>query len=1321
MSTKSSFADFTNLYELSKTLRFELKPVWETKNFLQKDWVLEKDKQVDENYHKIKEFLDILHQNFVNESLKNVDLNYENFEKIFLEMQKLDKKERKNLEKEFDKEKQKLRNQLIEYFDIYANNLKKELENKTIVDEKGKEKFLKIDGEWINILFWKSILDILTFYFPENKELFASFNGFTTYFTNFHESRKNFYKADGTASAIATRIIDENLIFFLKNKKIYEEKYQNNEVNFSEVEKNFDIKINQIFVLENYNKIILQKDIEKFNQIIWWLWLENGWRLQGLNEKINLTKQQEFSKYKQSKKDWNIIEFKKSDYLIFRELYKQILGNSKKEEKSFIEIKDENDLIKKYIPEFIKLNNEKIEKSQNLIKNFSEKSEDFELNHIYISKIALNTISAKLFANWHLISDFLPKEKDSKWKKNIKEFISLEDIKNALEKAKIETETDLFKSDYSLIIKENIFEKFLYILNEEFKNNIHNYEKSLNNIEENILILEKLSDNKETRENQISIIKEYSDNALNLYRMMKYFALEKDKKLLRDGSLYEIDNAFYNPFDEYYNDYEIIKYYNQFRNFLTKKQFSQEKIKLNFDNGTLLDGWDKNKEPDNYGTLFRKNGKYYLGVMKKWKNHIFKTDKNIDFRENEENFYEKMEYKYAKDVSLWIPKSSTQTKEVVNHFRNNDEDFFIKKWASVWNFLEPLRVTRNIYEINNKIFLKTNLKYFTLRWNIEKKEEKNYIKVFQKDYVNLGWNIELYNEAVKNWIDFCKDFLRVYPSSSFFNYSSLKNTSDYKSIDEFYKDVDALSYSIKFNKIWDSYIEEKVNLWELYLFEIYNKDFSEKKSWSENLHTMYFKWLFEETNLQKPVLKLNWQAEIFFREKSIEEKIDVERKTNNEIIENKRYTKNKILFHCPIKLNFWQSNEKVNSEVNEFIAWNSEKIKILWIDRWEKHLAYYSLIEIDTNWNAKILDSWSFNEIDNWKQTVNYYNLLENKAIKRAEWRESWKNIENIKELKQGYISQIVHKITKIAIENNAIIVFEDLNMWFKRWRQKIEKQIYQKLEKALIEKFNYLVFKDKKLWENGNYLKAIQLTGPFETFQKMWKQTWIIFYTDASYTSTTCPNCWWRKDIYIKYKNKESAKKDFKKFEKIYFNNEKDSFIFEYKPISFWWKIKDLTSIFSNRERIKTSRDEAAQNKFTSKIIDITQNLKDIFETAEIKYQNWDNLINQIISKWMAKIDDKNLFQSLYYYLNFVLQIRNSKTWDNSRDWDFICCPKCDFDSRKENEIWVKNWDDNGAFNIAKKGILIVDKIKVWKEENKVKYPELYIKTEEFDERFRK
>jgi CRISPR-associated protein Cpf1 len=70
--------------------------------------------------------------------------------------------------------------------------------------------------------------------------------------------------------------------------------------------------------------------------------------------------------------------------------------------------------------------------------------------------------------------------------------------------------------------------------------------------------------------------------------------------------------------------------------------------------------------------------------------------------------------------------------------------------------------------------------------------------------------------------------------------------------------------------------------------------------------------------------------------------------------------------------------------------------------------------------------------------------------------------IESIKELKNGYISQVVHKLASLIIEHNAIIVFEDLNSGFKRGRQKIEKQIYQKLELALAKKLNYLTMKTK-------------------------------------------------------------------------------------------------------------------------------------------------------------------------------------------------------------------------------------------------------------------
>jgi CRISPR-associated protein Cpf1 len=63
---------------------------------------------------------------------------------------------------------------------------------------------------------------------------------------------------------------------------------------------------------------------------------------------------------------------------------------------------------------------------------------------------------------------------------------------------------------------------------------------------------------------------------------MKYFALEKAKESVEAN--YETDDYFYNKFKDFYVDNQIITYYNAFRNYLTKKPYSQDKIKLNFEN-----------------------------------------------------------------------------------------------------------------------------------------------------------------------------------------------------------------------------------------------------------------------------------------------------------------------------------------------------------------------------------------------------------------------------------------------------------------------------------------------------------------------------------------------------------------------------------------------------------------------------------------------------------------------------------------------------------------------------------------------------------------
>ena len=181
---------------------------------------------------------------------------------------------------------------------------------------------------------------------------------------------------------------------------------------------------------------------------------------------------------------------------------------------------------------------------------------------------------------------------------------------------------------------------------------------------------------------------------------------------------------------------------------------------------------------------------------------------------------------------------------------------------------------------------------------------------------------------------------------------NLKSTSEYNDISEFYKDVEEQGYKIEYSEYSEKYINELVDRGELYLFQIYNKDFSEYSKGRPNLHTMYWKAVFDIENIKNPVYKLNGEAEIFYRKKSLERKIThsanepVANKNENtiksgkptslfkyDLIKDKRYTVDKFQFHVPITMNF--KSEKmfnINQVVNKYLKYNDD-INVIGIDR----------------------------------------------------------------------------------------------------------------------------------------------------------------------------------------------------------------------------------------------------------------------------------------------------------------------------------------------------------------------------------------------------
>lgn len=240
----------------------------------------------------------------------------------------------------------------------------------------------------------------------------------------------------------------------------------------------------------------------------------------------------------------------------------------------------------------------------------------------------------------------------------------------------------------------------------------------------------------------------------------------------------------------------------------------------------------------------------------------------------------------------------------------------------------------------------------------------------------------------------------------------------------------------------------------MYLFQIYNKDFSEYSKGTPNMHTLYWKALFDERNLADVVYKLNGQAEMFYRKKSIENThpthpanhpILNKNKDNNkkeslfeyDLIKDRRYTVDKFMFHVPITMNFKSSgSENINQDVKAYLRHTQMTEHIIGIDRGERHLLYLVVIDLQGN----IKEQFSLNEIVNEYNGntyhTNYHDLLDVRE-EELKARQSWQTIENIKELKEGYLSQVIHKITQLMVKYHAIVVLEDLNMGFMRGRQR--------------------------------------------------------------------------------------------------------------------------------------------------------------------------------------------------------------------------------------------------------------------------------------------
>ena len=277
-----NYCDFTRLYPLSKTLRFELKPVGKTKENIEQNGILERDNERAVAYKAVKKVVDEYHKAFIELMLDDFELDKNDLMKFYDLYQRpsVDLKRKTDL----PKIQETLRKQISERFT--KNEQYKRLFGKELIREDLINKFVKTTKGIAYIRSQKgneglSDVEVL----QKQEELVAEigmFKDFTGYFDGLKKNRENMYVGDDEATSIAHRMISENLPKFVDNMDVFAK------IEASEVAKHFDelynamepyLNVNEIaemFQLDYYSVVLTQKQIDVYNAIIGGKVLDDG-------------------------------------------------------------------------------------------------------------------------------------------------------------------------------------------------------------------------------------------------------------------------------------------------------------------------------------------------------------------------------------------------------------------------------------------------------------------------------------------------------------------------------------------------------------------------------------------------------------------------------------------------------------------------------------------------------------------------------------------------------------------------------------------------------------------------------------------------------------------------------------------------------------------------------------------------------------------------------------------------------------------------------------------------------------------------------------
>lgn len=614
-------------------------------------------------------------------------------------------------------------------------------------------------------------------------------------------------------------------------------------------------------------------------------------------------------------------------------------------------------------------------------------------------------------------------------------------------------------------------------------------------------------------ENSILSIKNFLDAALHLRRFLISTQNSAEHKLLASAC---------NEALLLLKDIPFI--YSGTRNYLTRKPYKNDKIRLFFNCAAFGKGWDVNRESSCLLTMFKDSRGYYLGVRR--------LGAKIDFAQlatsaTNEPYYERMLYKafdFAKGMA-----SIVFSKQNLAKFADGAEQVVLTGEF----FCEPFVISKE--DFAQKYYLKGDV--------IREKANADvpYLKAY---YLKTG-DREGYMNAVHRRINFAKKFIQAYASFAFFDMSNLKPTNEYSSWSEFVAHVNEFTYKIRWKKITATAIAKLVNAGDLFFFKLDNQDFSLNKAANQrkNEQTMLIEQLFGELNDVHRVLKLLGNAEIYYRPASLEAKavyrqgcflvnkkdiynrpvapklhkeitdylngkssylssdavqlLDNKtlqyKKIDQDIVKDKRFTENQMFIHFPVAINYRCAGKDYNFNKDfRVLLRNDLSINIMSVYYGGANLAYIMIIDQ----SGSVLYQKAYNQFNQYR----YDEAIALREKERKEARRSWRNLQAIKNLKQGFMSALIHEITCLLEKYNSIIVLEDRR---RGYVTRGERSLNQSFAANLVHKLNYVVYKDKNYLEPGGLLNGYQLCPQIKSLNDFSNQIGCVFFAPLGVAQT--------------------------------------------------------------------------------------------------------------------------------------------------------------------------------------------------------------------------